>query len=93
LVNWLASSVPDPSIEHNAALGKHEETTGSWLLDGDSLKEWSIAPNSYLWLHGNGKWTPSATEMLLKSKMNIAGAGKSILWYVGFLPISLVISL
>jgi len=55
LVNWLAKSVPDPSIEHNAALGKHEETTGSWLLNGDILKEWSTTPNSYLWVYGNGK--------------------------------------
>jgi ankyrin repeat domain-containing protein 50 len=57
LVDWLARFIPDPSVEHNSALKKHEETTGSWLLDGDDLKEWSATPNSYLWIHGNGKLT------------------------------------
>jgi hypothetical protein len=54
IVDWLAKSLPDPSIEHNNALKRHEETTGSWLLDGDALKWWSEAPNSFLWIHGNG---------------------------------------
>lgn len=55
MINWLSSSVPDPSLEHNKALKLHEETTGSWLVDGDDFKQWAVSPNSYAWIHGSGK--------------------------------------
>ena len=57
LLNWLSKSVPDPSFEHNYALKRYEEATGSWLLDGNALKEWLITPNSFLGIYGNGKFT------------------------------------
>jgi hypothetical protein len=52
IVGWLAKSLPDPSIELNDALKKHEETTGSWLIDGEELKTWSKALNSSCRLMG-----------------------------------------
>jgi hypothetical protein len=48
LIDWLAKSVPDPSLEHNNALKKHEETIGSWFIESDELKEWLKTPNSVL---------------------------------------------
>lgn len=47
--------VPNPSFEHNATLKKHMNNTGTWLLNGKSLKEWEAAPNSCLWLYGGGE--------------------------------------
>jgi hypothetical protein len=55
--------VPDPSLEHNKALKLHEETTGSWLVDGDDFKQWAVSPNSYAWIHGSGKCSLAGENM------------------------------
>lgn len=57
LIKWISKMVPDPSIEHNIAVKKHEETTGSWLVEGHDLERWKTSPNSCLWIHGNGMST------------------------------------
>ncbi|CAG8956490.1 hypothetical protein HYFRA_00003876 [Hymenoscyphus fraxineus] len=49
---WLSRGVADPSTEHNIARDKHEETTGSWLLDSDKFREWLEQENSFLWING-----------------------------------------
>ena len=56
LISWLSRGVPDPSEERNVARGKHEEATGSWLLESDKFKSWLSSPNSLLWLNGGGGW-------------------------------------
>ncbi|TVY45290.1 putative ankyrin repeat protein [Lachnellula subtilissima] len=53
IVDWLSEGIPDPSLEHNIARDKHEETTGSWLIhDNNDYSGWLTAPNSFLWLNG-----------------------------------------
>ncbi|CAG8978260.1 hypothetical protein HYALB_00009157 [Hymenoscyphus albidus] len=49
---WLSPEVADPSTEHNIARFKHEETTGSWLLDSDKFRDWLEQENSFLWING-----------------------------------------
>lgn len=56
IVGWLSKGVPSPSKEHNLAREKHEETTGSWLIESDDFKNWLSQPNSFLWLNGGGKF-------------------------------------
>jgi hypothetical protein len=55
IVKWLSEGVPNPSKEHNAARAKHEDTTGSWLLESKALGDWIRTENSFLWLNGGGK--------------------------------------
>lgn len=52
MVKWLLESTPNPSIEHQLARDKHEETTGSWLIDSPELNKWRASKNSLLWLNG-----------------------------------------
>jgi hypothetical protein len=52
ILKWLGKSVPDPSQEHNAARDKHENGTGSWLVDSDELRNWAAKKNSFPWLSG-----------------------------------------
>ncbi|TVY93678.1 hypothetical protein LAWI1_G001865 [Lachnellula willkommii] len=53
IVGWLSKGIPDPSQEHNIARDKHEESTGSWLInDSNDYLGWLTAPNSFLWLNG-----------------------------------------
>jgi hypothetical protein len=51
--DWL--SCPNPSKEHTLARSRHEETTGSWLVEGDEFSKWMNSQNSFLWLYGGGK--------------------------------------
>jgi len=55
IVKWLSEGVLNPSKEHNAARAKHEDTTGSWLLESKVLEDWISTENSFLWLDGGGK--------------------------------------
>ncbi|TVY18948.1 hypothetical protein LARI1_G002429 [Lachnellula arida] len=53
IVGWLSEGIPNPSQEHNVARERHEETTGSWLVnDSNGYLGWLTAPNSFLWLNG-----------------------------------------
>ena len=53
IVNWLSEGIPNPSKEHNIARERHEETTGSWLINDDNdYTDWLTDPNSFLWLNG-----------------------------------------
>ena len=68
VIGWLSRDVPDPSFEHNIAIKNHAKTTGSWLVNGDDLKRWLTAPNSYLWIHGNGKLAAMSIRPNLSGK-------------------------
>ncbi|TVY40551.1 hypothetical protein LOCC1_G004799 [Lachnellula occidentalis] len=53
IVDWLSKGIPNPSQEHNVARERHEETTGSWLInDSNDYLGWLTSPNSFLWLNG-----------------------------------------
>ncbi|RDL34761.1 uncharacterized protein BP5553_07889 [Venustampulla echinocandica] len=51
IISWLEPGV-HPSEEHNLARERHEETTGSWLIDSNECKSWLVDDNSFLWLNG-----------------------------------------
>lgn len=53
LLDWLC--IVDPSVQYNAARGKHRSGTCEWLIqDNEDYKRWEIAPKSFLWLNGKG---------------------------------------
>lgn len=55
ILNWLSSNI-DPSQNYRAARDKHALTTGDWLTKRSPVFDmWMVAPNSLLWIHGNGK--------------------------------------
>jgi hypothetical protein len=47
--NWL--SPPDPSTNHNIALGAHHKKVATWFLQGGIYQEWK-STGSLLWIHG-----------------------------------------
>ncbi len=53
LLDWISDI--DYSENFNAAIAKHEENTGDWLLRNNELFEtWQTDANSLLWLNGKG---------------------------------------
>ncbi|TGO18306.1 hypothetical protein BPAE_0389g00020 [Botrytis paeoniae] len=46
IIQWLAKSLPNPSLQHNIAREEFEEGTGSWLINGDNLNIWLKTDNS-----------------------------------------------
>ena len=50
IINWLKSA--DPSINHEAAINKHEPSTGQWFIESDAYSRWKEGAISSLWLHG-----------------------------------------
>lgn len=49
---WLGA--PDPSLNHNNAYEKRQQTTGFWVMEGKQYLDWKLRLNSLLWLHGIG---------------------------------------
>ncbi|MCJ1270793.1 hypothetical protein MMC22_010690 [Lobaria immixta] len=47
---WLGA--PDPSLNHNNACEKRQQTTGSWVMEGKQYFDWKLRLNSLLWIHG-----------------------------------------
>ena len=47
---WLTA--PDHTAKHTSACGERAEASGSWLIQGETFKEWKCATNSFLWLNG-----------------------------------------
>jgi hypothetical protein len=54
LSRWLSpESPPDPSTNHNIALGAHHVGTAAWIFKEDTYKKWmSTGSDSLLWIHG-----------------------------------------
>ena len=81
--SWL--SPPDPWKNHNVARGSRHSETGAWFVHGGTLSEWKASGrSSLLWIHGKRQllfitYTVVGTDAL---PIFIAGAGKSVLWYV-----------
>jgi len=50
IIKWLSPS--DPISNHHAARRKHQDHTGSWLLDSARYSEWKSSERRHLWLHG-----------------------------------------
>ncbi|KAF7970452.1 hypothetical protein HWV62_23897 [Athelia sp. TMB] len=47
---WMAA--PDTSLNYKSAREKHQQGTGSWLVEGYDFKRWKYHPDSILWVHG-----------------------------------------
>ncbi|EPE31376.1 ankyrin repeat protein [Glarea lozoyensis ATCC 20868] len=50
IIRWLSTT--DPSSNFHSGCEGHQSTSGSWVLNHTSYKNWSQSPNSFLWLHG-----------------------------------------
>ena len=79
---WLAP--PDPWENHNSARESHYKDTSSWFIHGNAYEEWkSSVSNSHLWIHGKRACLSiSCFQLLRRGFLFVAGAGKSILWYI-----------
>ena len=80
---WL--SPPDPSTTHNIARRGYLDGTASWFIQSDTFNEWTET-SSFLWIRGKRAhlfhpYFITCPDYCL-SRGGIAGAGKSILWYV-----------
>src|SRR5712675_1913769 len=77
---WLCP--PDPSTNHNTALGTHHKGTTAWFLEGNTFQEWKTT-GSLLWIHS--KRAPCLTFFpgtISCRIIIVAGSGKTVLWFV-----------
>ncbi|KAF7968171.1 hypothetical protein HWV62_31716 [Athelia sp. TMB] len=47
---WMAA--PDTSLNYKAARDRHQQGTGSWLIECPDFKRWKDVPDFVLWLRG-----------------------------------------
>ena len=83
IYGWLAP--PDPWKNYNIARGWRHSGTGAWFMQGNTLSEWmESGPSSLLWIHGKRQWCCPASTLTqrLMVFVFVAGAGKSVIWYV-----------
>jgi hypothetical protein len=87
--SWL--SPPDPWKNYNIACDSRYAGTARWFLESDAFSEWKVSEtSSLLWI--NGKRARSSSLSVFTELMVffiVAGAGKSVLWYV---PLSIFLS-
>jgi len=88
IFGWL--SPPDPWKNHHAACNLRHRGTAEWFIHGNTFPEWrtSEVPGSLLWVHGKRLLIPifcgsTDTKIFLFFGF-VAGAGKSVFWYVKF---------
>ena len=80
LLRWLLPS--NPSINHNIASKAHHDSMAQWFFQGHIFNQWKSAA-SFLWVHGKHVFLLiSLCDINLNHLDSIAGAGKSILWFV-----------
>src|SRR5216684_1748245 len=80
---WL--SPPDPWKNYNIACGSRHTGTARWFLESDSFSKWkSTGPSSLLWIHGKRARSSSLSAFTETDGFPrfVAGAGKSVFWYV-----------
>ncbi|KAF7965800.1 hypothetical protein HWV62_41763 [Athelia sp. TMB] len=83
---WM--SAPDSSSNYKTAREKHQEGTGSWLVNGSVFRGWKDNPGSVLWLHGGpgcGKTIlcSSAIEDVKKSSKGKSSVGYAYFFFDG----------
>ncbi|KAF7983536.1 hypothetical protein HWV62_21098 [Athelia sp. TMB] len=84
---WI--SAPDTSLNYKAAREKHQEGTGSWLIEGSTFKEWKDCPDSILWLRG-GLFSSSAIEEVKTSCRRKPSVGFAYFFFDGTSPLTRV---
>ena len=82
---WL--SPPDPWKNHHLACELRHAGTAAWLIQGEAFLDWTgnaSGPSSLLWLHGKRELLLALkfSQRLIDFPFLVAGAGKSVLWYV-----------
>jgi hypothetical protein len=83
IFKWL--SPPDPWKNHHIARKSCHHGSAAWFIQGDMFSEWkaSEAPSSSMWIHGKRSSMPSFYAFTeTESLVFVAGAGKSVFWYV-----------
>jgi hypothetical protein len=83
---WL--SPPDPWKNHHIACNSRHRGSAEWFIQGNTFLEWkaSEAPSSSLWIHGKRPLISiSYAFQRLKFFVFVAGAGKSVFWFVKLL--------
>jgi len=85
---WL--SPPDPWKNHNIARESQHTGTATWWIHGEAFSKWkSSGPSSLLWLHGKRtSFVLFIRSLELIIFTSVAGAGKSVLWYVNLSVLS-----
>jgi hypothetical protein len=86
--SWL--SPPETRKNFNVARKSRHGETGTWFVEGDTFSEWKWSgPISLLWIHGKCSLSPALTLFIETDGFPfVAGAGKSVLWYVELLIFS-----
>ncbi|KAF7966443.1 hypothetical protein HWV62_38386 [Athelia sp. TMB] len=77
--NWMAA--PDTSPNYKSAREKHQQGTGSWLVDGYIFRGWKDFPDSVLWLHGGRD--SSAIENVKQTCRNKGSFGYAYFFFDG----------
>jgi hypothetical protein len=78
---WL--SPPDPWENHNTAHKCHHNGTAEWFIRGSVFSEWKFSSTgSLLWIRGKRQYLPHQVTRGLIIVAFVAGAGKTVLWYV-----------
>jgi len=78
---WL--SPPDPWENHNTAHKCRHHGTAEWFIRGSVFSKWKIpSTGSLLWIRGKRQYLPHQVTRGLMIVAFIAGAGKTVLWYV-----------
>ncbi|KAF7976798.1 hypothetical protein HWV62_5652 [Athelia sp. TMB] len=80
---WI--SAPDSSSNYKTAREKHQEGTGSWLVNGSVFRWWKESPGTVLWLHGGreNQFTEYRSSSAVEDVKN-ACRGKSSTGYAYF---------
>jgi hypothetical protein len=81
--NWL--SAPDPWENHNIARESGCHGTAEWFIQDNTFSEWKASDlGSLLWIHGKRLLSPAFTcfQRLTVFPLLLAGAGKTVLWYI-----------
>ena len=71
-------------MNHKIACELRHPWTTAWFVQGDTFSEWKWSEtDSVLWIHGKRSLSPAFfTIVETDSFPLLAGAGKTILWYV-----------
>jgi hypothetical protein len=63
---------------------RHPRTT-TWFIEGDMFSKWKWSKtSSLLWINGKRLLSPAFSAIVGTDVSLVAGAGKTILWYVDF---------
>ena len=87
MLKWLSLSVVDTSINLNDACTKRRGPTGQWFLESSKFANWSVLPQSFLWLHGkvgSGKTVLSSTIIQAVIEKHRASGGTRKVAYFYF---------